>query len=151
MIPMIICEICPPNDVDIMISVLLNIFNTRGSLLSLIKLIVEHEISGTGIIVGYIFESDIDGFSDDATNLFRSNSTYMRFLSAFTKLHGYNYLRSLVQPLVDTMLAMPSGTSYEVDPTKAVGQDIIQNQRNVEYITSTFLKLMSSSLPVLPG
>jgi hypothetical protein len=48
MIPMIICEICPPNDVDIMISVLLNIFNNRGSLLSLIKLIIEREVSGTG-------------------------------------------------------------------------------------------------------
>jgi len=48
MIPIIICEICPHNDVDIMISVLLNIFNNRGSLLSLIKLIIEREVTGTG-------------------------------------------------------------------------------------------------------
>ena len=84
-------------------------------------------------------------------SLFRSNSTYTRFLSAFARLHGYNYLRNLVQPLLDTMVAMPPGTGYEVDPNKAMGQDIIQNQKNVEYVASTFLGLISSSLPALPG
>ena len=73
------------------------------------------------------------------------------FLSAFARLHGYNYLRSLVQPLLDAMAAMPPGTSYEVDPSKATGQDIAQNLKNVEYVASTFLGLISSSLPALPG
>jgi neurofibromin 1 len=49
------------------------------------------------------------------------------------------------------MVAMPPGTGYEVDPTKAKGQDIIHNQKNVEYVASTFLRLISSSLPALPG
>jgi neurofibromin 1 len=49
------------------------------------------------------------------------------------------------------MVAMPPGTGYEVDPSKAMGQDIIQNQKNVEYVASTFLGLISSSLPALPG
>ena len=49
------------------------------------------------------------------------------------------------------MVAMPPGTGYEVDPNKAMGQDIIQNQKNVEYVASTFLGLISSSLPALPG
>ncbi|KAF9527976.1 hypothetical protein CPB83DRAFT_363170 [Crepidotus variabilis] len=130
-----ICDICQPAEVELMISVLLNIFDTRTSLLNLIKLMIEREVTRT----------------DNEANLFRSNSTCTRFLSAFAKLHGYNYLRSLVQPLVNTMLAMPTGTSYEVDPNKAYGQDIAQNQRNVEYVASTFLNLMSSSLPALPG
>ena len=73
------------------------------------------------------------------------------FLSAFTRLHGYNYLRNLIQPLIDTMVAMPPGTGYEVDPNKAMGQDIVQNQKNLEYVTSAFLGLISSSLPALPG
>ena len=49
------------------------------------------------------------------------------------------------------MVAMPPGTGYEVDPIKATGQDIIQNQKNLEYVASTFLGLISSSLPALPG
>ena len=73
------------------------------------------------------------------------------FLSAFARLHGYNYLRYLVEHLLDVMAAMPPGTSYEVDPTKAMRQDIMQNLRNVEYVASVFLGLISSSLPALPG
>ena len=75
----------------------------------------------------------------------------MMFLSAFARLHGYNYLRNLVKQLLDTMAAMPTGTSYEVDPTKAMRQDIVQNLRNVEYVASVFVRLISSSLPALPG
>jgi len=89
--------------------------------------------------------------TDSEAGLFRSNSTYSRFLSAFARLHGYNYLRNLVQPLLDTMVAMPPGTGYEVDPSKTMGQDIIENQKSVEYVASTFLGLISSSLPALPG
>ncbi|CAA7259350.1 unnamed protein product [Cyclocybe aegerita] len=132
---MTICEICPPGEVEMMISVLLNIFDSRASLMGLIKLIIEREVNQT----------------DNEASLFRSNSTCSRFLSAFARLHGYNYLRSLVQPLLDTMLAMPPGSGYEIDPTKAAGQDIVQNQENVEYVASTFLTLMSSSLPTLPS
>jgi neurofibromin 1 len=74
----------------------------------------------------------------------------MRFLSAFGRLHGYHYLRSLVQHLIDTMLAMPAGTSFDIDPVMAVGQDIVANQRSVEFVASNFINLMSSSLPGLP-
>ena len=34
------------------------------------------------------------------------------FLSAFGQLYGYSYLKSLVQPLIDAMAAMPPGVSY---------------------------------------
>ena len=44
----------------------------------------------------------------------------------------HNYLRNL---LLDTMAAMPL---YEVDPTKATRQDIVQNLKNVEYLASAF-------------
>jgi hypothetical protein len=58
----------------------------------------------------------------------------------------------LVQLFLDTMAAtMPPGTGFEVDPTKVAAQDIIQNQKNLEYVNSTFLGLISSSLLALPG
>jgi len=44
-----ICEICPPSEVEMLISVLLNVFDTRASLLTLIKLMIEREVSHTGI------------------------------------------------------------------------------------------------------
>ena len=75
----------------------------------------------------------------------------MIFLSAFAQSHGYNYLRTLVKHLLDTMAAMPPGTSYEVDPTRAMRHDIMKNLKNVEYVASVFLGFISSSLPALPG
>jgi hypothetical protein len=46
---MTICEICPPGEVEMMISVLLNIFNDRASLLALIKLMIDREVAQTGV------------------------------------------------------------------------------------------------------
>lgn len=46
---MTICEICPPGEVEMMISVLLNIFNDRTSLLNLIKLMIDREVAQTGV------------------------------------------------------------------------------------------------------
>jgi hypothetical protein len=46
---MAICETCPAVEVDIMISVLLNLFETRTSLVNLLKLMIDREISHTGI------------------------------------------------------------------------------------------------------
>lgn len=47
---MTVCEICPPGEVEMMISVLLNIFDTRASLLSLIKLMIDREVAQTGML-----------------------------------------------------------------------------------------------------
>lgn len=43
-----ICETCPPAEVDGMISVLLNLFDTRASLMALIKLMIDRELARTG-------------------------------------------------------------------------------------------------------
>ena len=45
---MTICEVCPVSEVEMMVSVLLNVFDTRSSLMALMKLMVEREISGSG-------------------------------------------------------------------------------------------------------
>ncbi|KAH8096624.1 hypothetical protein BXZ70DRAFT_945419 [Cristinia sonorae] len=130
-----ICEVCPANEVNQIISVLLNVFDTRSSLMNLMKAMVDKEISRA--------ESD--------NSLFRGNSTYTRFLSAFAKLYGYNYLRSLIDPLLKSMTSAPEGKSYEIDPNKASEQDIVQNQKAVEFVAGTFLELITSSVPAFPS
>jgi hypothetical protein len=45
---MAIGETCPPGEVDIMISVLLNLFDTRTSLVNVLKLMIDREIARTG-------------------------------------------------------------------------------------------------------
>jgi hypothetical protein len=53
-LPMAICEICPASEGDIMISVLLNLFDTRASLMSLLKLMIDREIAHTGAPIIYM-------------------------------------------------------------------------------------------------
>ncbi|THV03328.1 hypothetical protein K435DRAFT_835905 [Dendrothele bispora CBS 962.96] len=130
-----LCETCPPTEVDGMISVLLNLFDTRTSLIKLIKVMIDREVANT---------------ENDAA-LFRGNSTCTRFLSAFARVHGYNYLRSLVAPLIKCMESLPSGQGYELDPAKAGEQDVVQNRKNVEFVAESFLQIIVSSTSALPS
>ncbi|THH31919.1 hypothetical protein EUX98_g2275 [Antrodiella citrinella] len=130
-----ICEVCPASEVNEIISVLLNVFDTRSSLMNLMKLMVDKEVSR----------------AENDNALFRGNSTYTRILSAFAKLYGYNYLRSLIEPLLKSMMSAPEGKSYEIDPSRASEQDIVQNQKSVELIAGTFLEIIASSVPAFPS
>jgi len=151
---MAICETCPPGEVDIMVSVMLNLFDTRASLMSLLKLMIDREISHSGAVYTKIpiyrvaFNFCVP---ENDTALFRGNSTCTRLLSAFAKIHGYNYLRSLIIPLVKTMESMPPGHGYDLDPQKVSEQELKANQANVELVASSFLEIVSSSVPALPS
>ncbi|EIN11059.1 hypothetical protein PUNSTDRAFT_51619 [Punctularia strigosozonata HHB-11173 SS5] len=129
-----ICETCPASEVDIVIPVLFNLFDTRSSLMRLLKAMIDREVART----------------DNEAALFRGNSVCTRLLSAFGKLHGYDYLRSLIIPLVKTMTIMPEGCSYEMDPAKVGPRQAQLNQQNVERVTSAFLQIIASSVPALP-
>ncbi|TDL29911.1 hypothetical protein BD410DRAFT_780416, partial [Rickenella mellea] len=130
-----ICETCPPSDTDILIPVMLNLFDSRASLMSLLKLIIEKEVRT----------------APNEVALFRGNSMRTLLLCAFAKLHGYDYLRSVLKPLIDQMCALPDDCSFELDPAKALpGQDIKKNQETVKFVTQAFLDIICSSVSALP-
>ena len=49
MLAVAICETCPPDEADFIIPIMLNIFDARVSLLALLKMLVDREISRTGM------------------------------------------------------------------------------------------------------
>ena len=89
--------------------------------------------------------------TENDTELFRGNSMYTRFLSAFAKLYGYNYLRNLIAPLVKIMTTIPPGHSYDLDPSKCGEQQTVINQKSVELVASNFLDIITSSVPAFPS
>ncbi|KAH9948737.1 hypothetical protein B0H21DRAFT_787622 [Amylocystis lapponica] len=135
MLALAICEVCPPVEVDNLISVLLNIFDTKSSLMTLLKMMIDLEV----------------GRTDSDTSLFRGNSTCTRLLSSFASIYGYNYLRSIITPLIKTMASIPPGQGYDLDPTKVGEQEAKRNKQNVELVAASFLQIISSSISTIPS
>lgn len=48
MLAVAICETCPTEDADFVIPIMLNLFDTRASILALLKMLVDREIAKTG-------------------------------------------------------------------------------------------------------
>lgn len=56
-----------------------------------------------------------------------------------------------MQPLIKTMVDMPPGHGYDLDPNKVGSQNVIRNQKNVEIVTSSFLEILASSVSIIPS
>lgn len=74
----------------------------------------------------------------------------VRLLCAFAKLHGYDYLRTVLKPLIDQMCTFPEECNFELDPARSAGQDIRRNQDAVTVLAKAFLDVICSSAPALP-
>lgn len=96
-------------------------------------------------------EKIFDGRTETEASLFRGNSICTRFLSAFARVYGYNYLRNLIQPLIKTMSSLPPNHAYDLDPSKAPNTDYEQNKRDLIYVASAFLDIVSASAPAIPS
>ncbi|KAG6854444.1 hypothetical protein C0991_006523 [Blastosporella zonata] len=145
-----ICEICPPSEVGMMINVLLNVFDTRESLMKLIKAMIERDIAAAGKMIPICQVYIANPLIETEQSLFRSDTTCTRFFSAFAKIHGYNYLRTLVQPLIKIMIDDSSGCGYDLDPSRVGEEEAKRNTVHVEVVATHFLEILSSSVPALP-
>jgi hypothetical protein len=120
--------------------------------MNLMKTLIDREVSRTGEYSGRISRSTGAHWdAENETELFRGNSTCTRLLSHFARTHGYNYLRSLIIPLMKTMGSLPPGCGYILDSSKVTDDELRQNLKNVEVVASSFLSIVSSSLPALPS
>ncbi|KAG6849386.1 hypothetical protein H0H93_008893 [Arthromyces matolae] len=129
-----ICEVCPPGEVAMMINVLLNVFDNRESIVKFMKSMISRDLS--------VIENE--------QSIFRQDTICTRFFSAFAKIHGYNYLRHLIQPIVKVMMEDPSGCGYDLDPTRVGDDEAARNAKHVELIAAQFLSILTSSVSALP-
>ncbi|CAK9779949.1 putative ras GTPase activator [Cutaneotrichosporon oleaginosum] len=130
-----ICEVCPPNELDEMSSLLFRVFESKGNLLSLMKVLVERDV----------------GLTSHESELFRANSIMTRLMTTFAKTYGYNYVRGCLTPLVVSMGEKPIECSFELDPAKSSAtEDIDRNAEHLRLMCQALLDIIYSSTPNLP-
>ena len=72
-------------------------------------------------------------------------------MSTCARHYGYNYLRSLLLPLIKTIASLPAGHSFEIDPIVVGEQAAAENQKVVEFVASSFIDIITSSVPAFPS
>lgn len=148
-----ICETCPPSEVDVIIPVLLNLFDSRASLLELLKLMIEREVKTTRACLCpccYLTKM-ITNSTENEVNLFRGNSMRIKLLCAFAKIHGYDYLRRLVKPLLDMMSqGEHEASTFILDPAKTTEEDVENNRKTIKILAENFLSIVCDSASTMP-
>ncbi|WVF65508.1 hypothetical protein IAT40_000236 [Kwoniella sp. CBS 6097] len=130
-------DVCPQSgsEVDELSTLLFRVFEGKGALLGLMRALLEREVTLT----------------NHESELFRANSITMRMLTIFAKTYGYNYVRATLQPLVLSLIEKPSECSFELDPSKASGNDDIdRNADHLRLMCQALLDLICSSAPRVP-
>lgn len=131
-----ICQVCPGREVEPMSVLLLSVFDAKGGLIRFLKAAVEEEIQRTAT----------------EEMVFRSNSFCTTLLSTFARTHGYDYLRSIMAPLITDFARKPAGFSVEMDPSRVEpGGSALKNQTALEEIAQAFIDAICSSAHRVPA
>ena len=73
-----------------------------------------------------------------------------RMLAAFAKMHGREYLRETLQPLLNDLLSKPSDFSCELNPDSLGPGDATKNLQNLKATAQAFLDGICASGPNMP-
>ena len=74
-----------------------------------------------------------------------------RMLTAFTKAHGYLYLRNTLSHLLTDLCNKPPDFSFELDPSKVASPElVVQNLQNLKSMAQAFLDAICDSSDALP-
>lgn len=146
-----VAETTPVNEVDMMLPVVVNIFDTKSNLLALLKAVIEKEVTRSGKCICNWRETSSDApKTDNSAELFRANTMCTRFIATVAKVHGYNYLRQILDPLVQQMLQLPPDITFQLDPKKAGPTEIETNLDTIRYLAQAFLDVITNSVQFLP-
>src|SRR3990167_5717649 len=116
-------EIIPVNEIDEFSRVVVNIMEANDKTIDILKKLIVKEIEET----------------NTANTLFRRNSLITKFLTAYCKMIGSEYLRSVVGPHIKELIQNPIPT--EINPSLLPpDQDTTVNKKNLEKIVHMILR-----------
>lgn len=134
-IALVLCDICPPSEVDDFASALLNVYDSRGQSLSLVTDVVTREIE----------------HSDSSTDILRRNCVATKVLSLYAKSKGYHYLQETLGPFIKNMMARPEEYIFELEPDRVSDlQEFTHNLDNFEKCVTELIGALEKNMPKMP-
>jgi len=130
---MILEETIHSSDKEELASIIIKIFETNNTCVSLLQALNENEITAT----------------TDSHVIFRGNSLATKAMDQYMKLTGMNYLHTTLSYWINQVFA--SKHSCEVDPSRLKKkEELNQNWTNLFYFVSNFLDAIFESLKNCP-
>ncbi|KAI9227506.1 MAG: hypothetical protein DHS80DRAFT_17060, partial [Piptocephalis tieghemiana] len=84
-------------------------------------------------------------------DLFRGNCLATFMMHAYARLHGSEYLRDTLQPLLQDLVNAPTPFTFELNPLKLTPEDNqAKNMAAVKYTAQNFVDAIINSAPNLP-
>lgn len=131
-----LCDSCPSSEVDEISVALLNIFDSRGLGLTLLKELIEQEVANT----------------ESESELLRRNCVATKMLSVFAKWKGSDYLRKVLQKVLQRIIIASDNLELELDPGRTSNMEEIQkNEIQLKYLTKVFLVEICKSTKDIPN
>ncbi|KAI5802565.1 hypothetical protein FPQ18DRAFT_365113 [Pyronema domesticum] len=130
-----LCECCPSSEVDELTVALLNIFDSRGMGLTLLKALIEQEVENT----------------ESESELLRRNCVATKMLSVFAKWKGSDYLKRVLQETIRRLIVSSAVLDLELDPARTSCPDeLYANEEQLRVIAKVFIGEITKSGPYLP-
>jgi neurofibromin 1 len=130
-----LCECCPSSEVDELTVALLNIFDSRGLGLTLLKALIEQEVENT----------------ESESELLRRNCVATKMLSVFAKWKGSDYLKKVLQEMIKRLILSSAVLDLELDPARTSSpEELNANEEQLRAIAKIFISEITKSGPFLP-
>lgn len=131
-----LCDYCPSSEVDELTVALLNIFDSRGQSLTLLKALIEQEVAKTA----------------SEAELLRRNCVATKMLSVFAKWKGTEYLNKVLHDKLERLVASSSDLGLEMDPKRGglTHEELESNCAALRTITKAFIDEITKSVPIVP-
>ncbi|KAF8455245.1 hypothetical protein BDZ91DRAFT_746797 [Kalaharituber pfeilii] len=130
-----LCECCPSTEVDELTIALLNIFDSKGKGLALLKGLIRQEVANT----------------ESETELLRRNCVATKMLSVFAKWKGSDYLRKTLQEKLERLIVTSDRLDLELDPARTSSPtELEQNALQIRYLTKIFIDEITNSAQYAP-
>lgn len=133
-----LCECCPSTEVDELTIALLNIFDSKGKGLAILKGLIQREVANT----------------ESETELLRRNCVATKMLSHYAKSKGSDYLRRTLQEKLERLILSADKLNLELDQSKldprTTETELEENTIQIKYLTKMFIDEITNSTPYVP-